>query len=229
MKMVNLQKEIKEEKFVLTAEKFEAYQHVDLTNDFMFKHCFPYKEILKPLLEEVWNKEIGEIVEVIPDHHIQPTQEHRSIFCDLYVKDSLGDIYILEMQKNIRKELHRRSICYQAISIFDQCTSKRASEEKHEYDSVARCYIVFLCCFDVSKIFQNIKFPCLEEVPKAIYRSDSMMFVNIKNYALIENERLQELFKFILHSDTSLHASWYVVQLLWEKVREIRRKESMAE
>ena len=73
MKMVNLQKEVKEEKFVLTAEKFEAYQHVDLTNDFMFKHCFPYKEILKPLLEEVWNKEIGEIVEVIPDHHILPT------------------------------------------------------------------------------------------------------------------------------------------------------------
>ncbi|MBE6114682.1 MAG: Rpn family recombination-promoting nuclease/putative transposase [Erysipelotrichaceae bacterium] len=209
--------------------KLKRYQRVNLTNDFMFKHCFCSKEILKPLLEELWNKEIGEIIEVVPDHRIQLNEEYRSVVCDIYVRDSYGDIYILEMQQWPQKELRKRSVCYQSISIFEQCTKKKAGDEKVKYSSVSECYITFLCCFDVEDVFLKEEFPNLEQVPKVIYRSNNMMFVNLKNYALIENERLQELFKFILNSDISLHVSWYVVQLLWEKVRDIRRKETMAE
>jgi len=198
---------IKDENFILTEQQFQEYQAVNLTNDFMFRQCMNDAKILKGVLEEIWSKEIGELVDIQQDHHIQPTQEHRSIFCDIYARDSKGDIYILEMQQWPQKELRKRSKCYQSISIFDQCTTKRTKEEKIEYSSVSECYIAFLCCFDVSKVFQTMKFPIVEEIPKTVYRSDSMMFVDLNNYSLIENERLRELFKFILNSDTSLHAS----------------------
>ena len=62
--------------------------------------------------------------------------------------------------------------------------------EKEKYASISECYITFLCCFDVSKIFEREEFPNLEQVPNVIYRSNNMMFVNIKNYSLIENEKL---------------------------------------
>ena len=91
--------------------------------------------------------------------------------------------------------------------MFDHCTLKEKEKEKIEYSSVSECYIAFLCCFDVSKVFQTMKFPIVEEIPKTVYRSDSMMFVDLNNHSLIENERLRELFKFILNSDISLHAS----------------------
>ena len=80
----------------LTNRRFKKYQRSNLTNDFLFKHCFNDPEILRPLLQALWNKEIGDIVEISHDHRIQLNEEYRYVVCDMYVtKRSVSLINVL--------------------------------------------------------------------------------------------------------------------------------------
>ncbi|MBQ9987194.1 MAG: hypothetical protein IJP28_02325, partial [Erysipelotrichales bacterium] len=142
-------------------------------------------------------------------------------------RDDRGDIYILEMPNQSKKNLRKRSKCYQSISMFDKCTIKEVKKEKRRYDSVVECYVVFLCCFDVSKVFERLRFPIVEEVPGVIYRGDSNMFVNIKNYRLLENDRLSELFRFMVDSSVESLIDWMPSNELRRKVADAEREESM--
>ncbi|MBR3692930.1 MAG: hypothetical protein IKL88_00230, partial [Erysipelotrichales bacterium] len=63
----------------------EEYK-VSLTNDYVFKHCMEEAEILKPVLEKLWEKKIREIVEVKKQYHIQLAKDHKSISCDIYAR-----------------------------------------------------------------------------------------------------------------------------------------------
>ncbi|MBR3693900.1 MAG: Rpn family recombination-promoting nuclease/putative transposase [Erysipelotrichales bacterium] len=191
---------------------------LNLSNDFLFKHCMSDVEVLQPVLEELWERKIPMLKEVQINNHIQPTMDHKSVYCDVYVRDIEGNIYIIEMQQSHHAGLLERSEFYQGISIYNEC----AMGKSIEYKDHSRCYIVFLCCFDVSKIYPHIKFPLLEYIPKTIYKDESKMLVNLKNYERVGNKRLQELFKFILRSDLSLHASWYVIELLQGKLGRLK-------
>ena len=198
---------------------------ISLADDYVFKHCMEDVEILKPVLEKLWEKEIREIVEVKKQYHIQPAKDHKSISCDIYARDDRGNIYVVEMQKRPHKGLLERAEFYQGVTIYDQCDLDSALE----YSDHPRCYVVFLCCFDVAKIYPTLDFPEFTRVKGCIYGEETKRLCNICNYALIEDKKLQELFKFILNSDTNLHASWYVVQLLQRKVRQMKGEDGMLE
>ena len=81
----------------------------------------------------------------------------------------------------------------------------------------------------MAKIYPTLDFPDFTRVKGCIYGEETKRFCNICNYALIEDKELQELFKFILNSDTHLHASWYVVELLQRKVRQMKGEDGMLE
>jgi len=121
--------------------------------------------------------------------------------------------------------LLERAEFYQGISVYNEC----ALSKKLRYKEHPRCYVVFLCCFDVAKIYPTLDFPEFTRVKGCIYGEETKRLCNICNYALIEDKELQELFKFILNSDTNLHASWDVIQLLQRKVRQMKGEEDMFE
>ncbi|MBE6114308.1 MAG: Rpn family recombination-promoting nuclease/putative transposase [Erysipelotrichaceae bacterium] len=166
-----------------------------------------------------------EIVDVKKQYHIKPAKDHKSISCDIYARDDRGNIYIVEIQKNPHPELLERAEFYQGISVYNEC----ALSKKLRYKEHPRCYVVFLCCFDVAKIYPTLDFPEFTRVKGCIYGEETKRLCNICNYALIEDKELQELFKFILNSDTNLHASWDVIQLLQRKVRQMKGEEDMFE
>lgn len=202
----------------------KEYEALNVSDDFMFRHCMRQKDILLPILGELWERKIEDLVEIIHNAHIQPILERPSIHCDIYAKDSKGDIYIVEMQQYKQKEILQRSEYYNALSILEETGKKKGNKR---YGNVPNCYIVFLCCFDITSVYPELDFPEFAYIPGVVYGEKNKRFINITRYTDIPNKRLQELFKFILHSDIHLHASWYVIELLQKVVARMKGDRDM--
>lgn len=165
----------------------KEYENLNVSDDFMFRHCMRYKEILLPVLEGIWERKITDLVEISHNAHIQPTQEHPSIHCDIYARDDKGNVYILEMQQYTQKEILQRGEYYNAINILEG-TEKRSNKR---YANIPNCYIVFLCCFDVTKVYPELNFPKFSYIPGVVYGEKNKRFINISRYTDISNIRLQ--------------------------------------
>ena len=103
------------------------------------------KELCKPLLENILNIKIRDIVYVDYEETIQMTAKSKGIRLDIYVEDDDNTVFNLEMQTTTYKELPKRSRYYQGIIDLNMI------EKGESYDILKESYVIFICTFDFLK------------------------------------------------------------------------------
>ena len=99
----------------------------------------------KPLLENILNIKITDIVYVDYEETIQMTAKSKGIRLDIYVEDDDNTVFNLEMQTTTYKELPKRSRYYQGIIDLNMI------EKGESYDILKESYVIFICTFDFLK------------------------------------------------------------------------------
>ena len=99
----------------------------------------------KPLLENILNIKIRDIVYVDYEETIQMTAKSKGIRLDIYVEDDNNTVFNIEMQTTTYKELPKRSRYYQGIIDLNMI------EKDESYDILKESYVIFICTFDFLK------------------------------------------------------------------------------
>ena len=120
----------------------KKYEELDITDPFIFAKVMSEKELCKPLLENILNIKIRDIVYVDYEETIQMTAKSKGIRLDIYVEDDDNTVFNLEMQTTTYKVLPKRSRYYQGIIDLNMI------EKGESYDILKESYVIFICTFD---------------------------------------------------------------------------------
>ena len=204
-------------------DKWELWEGLTLSNDFMFSKVMRDKEICRETLEILLDKKIGEITYIDNQKTIDINYDAKSVRLDVYVEDE-NRIYNIEMQVVNKKDLAKRSRYYQGMIDLN------AIEKGEIYRDLKESIVIFICKFDpfgkgLSKYtFENI---CNEN--KELYLKDgtSKVFFNTKDYYKERSEDAKSFLEYIEKETTSENN---FVKKLEQKIRNIKEnKEWRAE
>ena len=180
-------------------DKWELWENLTLSNDFMFSKVMRDKEICRETLEILLDKKIGEITYIDNQKTIDINYDAKSVRLDVYVEDEQR-IYNIEMQVVNKKDLAKRSRYYQGMIDLN------AIEKGEIYRDLKESIVIFICKFDpfgkgLSKYtFENI---CNEN--KELYLKDgtSKVFFNTKDYYKESKEDAKSFLEYIEKEITS--------------------------
>ncbi len=204
-------------------DKWELWESLTLSNDFMFSKVMRDKEICRETLEILLDKKIGEITYIDNQKTIDINYDAKSVRLDVYVEDE-NRIYNIEMQVVNKKDLAKRSRYYQGMIDLN------AIEKGEIYRDLKESIVIFICKFDpfgegLSKYtFENI---CNEN--KELYLKDgtSKVFFNTKDYY---KERSEDAKLFLEYIEKEITSENNFVKKIEQKIRNIKEnKEWRAE
>ena len=196
-------------------DKWELWENLTLSNDFMFSKVMRDKEICRETLEILLDKKIGEITYIDNQKTIDINYDAKSVRLDVYVEDE-NRIYNIEMQVVNKKDLAKRSRYYQGMIDLN------AIEKGEIYRDLKESIVIFICKFDpfgegLSKYtFENI---CNEN--KELYLKDgtSKVFFNTKDYYKERSEDAKSFLEYIEKETTSENN---FVKKLEQKIKNIK-------
>ena len=171
----------------------KKYEELDITDPFIFAKVMSEKELCKPLLENILNIKIRDIVYVDYEETIQMTAKSKGIRLDIYVEDDNNTVFNLEMQTTTYKELPKRSRYYQGIIDLNMI------EKGESYDILKESYVIFICTFDFFEKgrsvyeFENV---CLEDSEIRLNDGTHKIFLNTKGDKSDINEELKSLLEY---------------------------------
>ena len=196
-------------------DKWELWEGLTLSNDFMFSKVMRDKEICRETLEILLDKKIGEITYIDNQKTIDINYDAKSVRLDVYIEDE-NRIYNIEMQVINKKDLAKRSRYYQGMIDLN------AIEKGEIYRDLKESIVIFICKFDpfgegLSKYtFENI---CNEN--KELYLKDgtSKVFFNTKDYYKERSEDAKSFLEYIEKETTSENN---FVKKLEQKIKNIK-------
>ena len=171
----------------------KKYEELDITDPFIFAKVMSEKELCKPLLENILNIKIRDIVYVDYEETIQMTAKSKGIRLDIYVEDDDNTVFNLEMQTTTYKELPKRSRYYQGIIDLNMI------EKGESYDILKESYVIFICTFDFFEKgrsvyeFENV---CLEDSEIKLNDGTHKIFLNTKGDKSDINKELKSLLEY---------------------------------
>ena len=171
----------------------KKYEELDITDPFIFAKVMSEKELCKPLLENILNIKIRDIVYVDYEEIIQMTAKSKGIRLDIYVEDDDNTVFNLEMQTTTYKELPKRSRYYQGIIDLNMI------EKGESYDILKESYVIFICTFDFFEKgrsvyeFENV---CLEDSEIKLNDGTHKIFLNTKGDKSDINKELKSLLEY---------------------------------
>ena len=171
----------------------KKYEELDITDPFIFAKVMSEKELCKPLLENILNIKIRDIVYVDYEEIIQMTAKSKGIRLDIYVEDDDNTVFNLEMQTTTYKELPKRSRYYQGIIDLNMI------EKDESYDILKESYVIFICTFDFFEKgrsvyeFENV---CLEDSEIKLNDGTHKIFLNTKGDKSDINKELKSLLEY---------------------------------
>ena len=140
-------------------KKYEEYEKLEISNDFMFYKVMQDENLCKGLLERIFGKKIKRI-EYQTQKAIEITTDSKGIRLDVYVDDEEGSVYDLEMQVKSYDWMPKRTRYYQSLIDLNSL------EKGMHYSELNNSYVIFICNFDFFErnryiySFENI---CREE------------------------------------------------------------------
>ena len=171
----------------------KKYEELDITDPFIFAKVMSEKELCKPLLENILNIKIRDIVYVDYEETIQMTAKSKGIRLDIYVEDDNNTVFNIEMQTTTYKELPKRSRYYQGIIDLNMI------EKDESYDILKESYVIFICTFDFFEKgrsvyeFENV---CLEDSEIKLNDGTHKIFLNTKGDKSDINKELKSLLEY---------------------------------
>ncbi len=204
-------------------DRWDKWEDLTISNDFMFSKVMRDKEICRETLEILLGKKIGEIEYVENQKVIDISYDSKSVRLDVYVEDE-NRIYNVEMQVVHNKDLARRSRYYQGMIDLN------AIEKGEMYRELKESIIIFICRFDpfgrgMSRYtFENI---CVEDGEIHLGDGTSKIFFNTKGYVGGDDREVKYFLEYVESNESNLSE---FVRKIEEKIRDIKdNKEWRAE
>ena len=140
----------------------QRWKEMPFSNRFMFRMVMEKPELCKRTLELLMDCKITELEYLEPEKSIEAKLSTKGIRLDVYIKDSDGNAYDLEMQaSDVDKEaLGKRTRYYQSLLDMD------ALKKGALYSELQRSAVLFICKYDpFGKNFPKYRFCnlCIED------------------------------------------------------------------
>lgn len=152
-------------------------------------------DLAKELLEMFLNIQIERLVLCESEKSVNFNYGSKGIRFDVYLKDSDGKCFDIEIQTVNTRNLSKRARYYQ--SLIDADNLKLGEN----YEELKQSYVIFLCLFDIFEkglpiySFQN---RCNENNSILLNDETTKVFFNAKMYDKMPTEKLRTFFKFLL-------------------------------
>ena len=126
------------------------FEHLPITNRFMFAMVFSHKKIAKPFLEAILGIKIHELKAPEPEKTIEVSPVSKGIRFDVFVKETgpNGETirsFDIELQMENTDNIPKRTRFYQAMCDSD------ALLKGEKYYNLKELYIIFICPDDIFK------------------------------------------------------------------------------
>ncbi len=200
-------------------------EELTLMDDYMFGAVMSDKTNLKPLLESILNISIVDIDFVEPQKTEKEGYLSHAIRMDLYVEDSNGQIFNVEVQTSDKHNLPKRMRYYQSVIDVDILSPG------NDYNDLKQSYVIFICNYDPHSqgrylyMFEN---RCIQDPDLAFDDQTMKVIVNTKGNTGEISDKLKE---FLNYLDSGIITGEYTRQLKdaveMVKVNEERRHEYM--
>lgn len=119
------------------------YSKLTFTNNFVFCKVLENNlNLCRQLLELLLSIKIAKVELADKEKLLDITPDGKSVRLDIYVEDSTGAVYNIEMQVAARRNLPKRSRYYQGMIDLNSI------EKGARYNSLKNSYVIFICMFD---------------------------------------------------------------------------------
>lgn len=189
------------------------------------------KEILRGVLEKVIDIKINEIVEVVPGRELFEISDSHKIIPDIYAKDDLGRVYIVENQNYEMKSFINRLEYYAQLLSVDSYKTKEYPNKREAYSNLPEAFCIWICYKNPFKDKNGIV-----NCTKVARESNISMYHHQRQIVLsrdcINEIEDKDIRAFLLLFDettrgNTLHSSWYVLELIYKEYQRIKHsKES---
>lgn len=120
-------------------------EDLSLANDFIFSEVMRQPENVRPFLEALLGKRIGEIKSIDKQKDIKDGISLHGIRLDIALADEQGVQYDIEMQAGNAYDLEKR------IRYYQSSIDRRTLEASENYRDLRQSYVIFLCTDDYYK------------------------------------------------------------------------------
>lgn len=122
------------------------YNKLTFTNNFVFCKVLENNlDLCRQLLELILGVKIMKVELADKEKVLDITPDGKSVRLDIYVEDSKGAVYNIEMQVAAKRNLPKRSRFYQGMIDLNSI------EKGAMYNSLKKSYVIFICMFDPFK------------------------------------------------------------------------------
>ncbi len=121
------------------------FEDLTISDDYMFYHVMQNKDLCKTLLTSILSDKIAEITTIEIQKTFETSTNAKGIRLDVWIIDSTGKQYNIEMQTTANRDLARRMRYYQSA------IDSHLLEKGGHYSDLADSFIIFICPFDYPK------------------------------------------------------------------------------
>ncbi len=121
------------------------FEDLTISDDYMFYHVMQNKDLCKTLLTSILSGKIAEITTIEIQKTFETSTNAKGIRLDVWIIDSTGKQYNIEMQTTANRDLARRMRYYQSA------IDSHLLEKGRHYSDLADTFIIFICPFDYPK------------------------------------------------------------------------------
>ena len=119
-----------------------TWESLTISNDFVFCKAMLDPDLCREVVEAILGIEVDHVEHIERQEVLDAAPESKSVRLDVYVRDSQGTVYDVEMQAVDTHELAQRTRYYLSLMSLDQIARGQ------RYLNLKEAYVVFVCGFD---------------------------------------------------------------------------------
>ena len=179
----------------------KTLEELNLSDNFLFANAMANEGICKEFLEKLLHIEIAEIEIAKSEWTEDVYYDAKAVRFDIFVRDSAGQIYDIEMQNPNEEDLARRSRYYS--SMLDTSELKKGQH----YSDLPLSYVIFICTFDPfhdGRHIYSFENYCTENRKIALQDGSKKIILNTRGMMDDVSEELKDFLKYVEKSTADM-------------------------
>lgn len=184
----------KSNKIEKSKRKNKEFDELTIRDDFMFCAVMLNKGLCQKFLEMVLGITIVELEYINSQEIIDGNYNYRGVRLDVFVRDSDGNVYDIEMQTTNKKDLPQR-IRFYASSIDSELLEKGCN-----YKELKDNIVIFICTFDYferNRKIYRFKNLCVDDTTIELKDGAEKIVINTKGWVGEENKELDSFINYV--------------------------------
>jgi len=198
-------------------------QELPLKNDFMFGQVMRNSDICKLFLKELLGKEIDHIEYIENQKELSDSYEHHGVRLDVYLRDSAGTVYAVEMQTSRKHALEKR------VRFYQGSIDRNELLKGHAYNKLSESYVIFVGDFDYfgTGLAVNERVSYIKDTDVVYEDGSHVIFLNSRYTTANAGPAITEYLDYVRTNDDSANYTTELLHRTVEKVLEVRSDSKM--